>query len=149
MVNKLKALSLILFLAVSCTNISTGSDDGGEMIAQEYVSVDCPKGDISLFLEDNGTFVLELKYWDSKENRHTHSEKFSGQWSFKDNELELNGESTLVYKRDKSSFSIGEKTANIDSLFWVSSSSKSFADTFTLVERTEIDNFFRSVIPKQ
>lgn len=118
-------------------------------VAPEYVSIDCPKGDITLFLDKNGSFILELKYWDNQALRHTHSEKISGEWSYKNNELALKSEGNLIYKRDKSVLTIGKKSASIDSFYWVSSTSKTFADSFALIERIEIDNLFKSVTPKQ
>ncbi len=44
------------------------------VVSNEYVSIDCPKGDITLKLQLDGAYSLELKHWDPKQNRHTRSE---------------------------------------------------------------------------
>ena len=129
--------------------IFTGTAIANPTIALEYVSIDCPSGDITLSLNENGSFLLEIKYWSKKLNKHTHSEKISGKWKINDNTLTLKDKVTITYKRDKSELTVADKSASIDSFFWLNSTAKIFADTFTLIERKEIDKLFTSAIPVQ
>ena len=117
-------------------------------VSNEYVSIDCPKGDITLNLNKNGTFLLSLKYWNKKILKHTHSDKMSGKWKLKNNQLLLSSNKNLIYKRDKIDLTVGEKSASIDSFNWVSSSGETFVDSFTLVERIAVDKLFKSAASK-
>ena len=117
------------------------------LLSREYVSIDCPKGDITLLLNTDGVFGLELKIWNEETHSHTHSEKLSGKWSYSEGRLVLSGAGTIIYQRDTAELTIGSKISNIDSLNWTSSSPATFADSFTLVEREEVDQFFRGAMP--
>ncbi|MCI0526520.1 MAG: hypothetical protein L0Y56_03580 [Nitrospira sp.] len=120
-------------------------------IATEYVSIDCPKGDISLKLLDNSRFHLELKYWNEKDHRHTHSDSMSGSWRYQNGELLLKADKSkaeIIYRRDKISMSVGSKSASIDGFVWENSSQETFADTFALVKRNAVDRLFLSEVPK-
>ena len=127
----------------------TGASAHAELpVASEYVSIDCPKGDITLLLKKNGTFSLELKHWDSKQNRHTHNETLTGKWRISDKSLVLSGDAEISYQREPTAMTIGGYSDNIDSFKWQKSSKPTFVDTFTLVERTATDTLFMRATPK-
>jgi hypothetical protein len=120
----------------------------GTPVAHEYVSIDCPKGDMTLLLNQDGKFSLELKHWDSTQNKHTRTENLSGNWSIADKKLTLLGNVNIEYVREPSSMKIGKNAVAIDGFNWLRSSKPSFADTFTLVERKAVDEFLKGAIPK-
>ena len=120
----------------------------GIPVANEYVSIDCPKGDMTLVLNDNGKFSLELKHWDSKHNKHTLTENLSGNWRMTDKKLTLLGDVMIEYVREPSSMKIGDSAVAIDGFKWLRSSKPTFADTFILVDRKAVDEFLNGVIPK-
>jgi hypothetical protein len=117
-------------------------------VAHEYVSVDCPKGDITLIMNNDGTFSLELKHWDSKKNIHTQHETFSGKWRLSGKKLILSSAVEVSYERNSTSITVGSYSANIDSFTWERSSKPTFVDTFSLVERKTLDNLFQRSILK-
>lgn len=133
-----------LFVALLSSSHAHADSPG----ASEYVSIDCPKGDITLALSKDGTFMLELKHWDPKQNRHTHRESLTGKWRIAEKKLVLTGSVELRYLRELSAMTVGSHSGNIDSFKWESSSKPTFADTFSLVERKEVDDLFRRATPK-
>lgn len=120
----------------------------GNPVAHEYVSIDCPKGDMTLLLNDNGKFSLGLKHWDSTQNKHTRTENLSGNWRISDKKLTLLGSAIIEYVREPSSMKIGDNAVTIDGFKWLHSSKPTFADTFILVERKAVDEFLKCAIPK-
>ncbi|MES2877757.1 MAG: hypothetical protein V4713_04990 [Pseudomonadota bacterium] len=128
-----------LFLA-----ISVHSQD---VIAPEYVSIDCPAGDISLQLKPDHTFVLVLKHWDAKAQTHSKTETLDGSWSYTGDILVLKSRGNISYRRSKASMKVGDKAAEIDSFAWQSSAGPTFADRYMLVERVAVDSLFKSAIP--
>ncbi len=136
---------LVALLVAFLTGASAHAELPG---ASEYVSIDCPKGDITLLLKNNGTFSLELKYWDSKQNRHTHSETLSGSWRISGKSLVLSGSTDINYQREPTAMTIGSYSDHIDGFKWVKSSKPTFVDTFTLVERKATDALFMRATPK-
>jgi hypothetical protein len=117
-------------------------------VSNEYVSIDCPKGDITLKLQPDGAYSLELKHWDPKQNRHTRSESLSGRWRMNGKRLVLVGAGELVYERNSNSLTVGQHSASIDGFSWQSSSPSTFADKFTLVERKAVDALLLKAAPR-
>lgn len=113
-----------------------------EMFAPEYVSIDCPQGDISLFLNTDNSFKLEIKYWSQTENRHTHTDKINGTWSSKGEKLTLSGNVDFECIKDKTCLTVGAHSANIPSLKFIKGSINIFANGFILFERTKVDDLF-------
>jgi hypothetical protein len=117
-------------------------------VGSEYVSIDCPKGDITLMLNKDGKFSLELKHWDPKQNRHTRSETLVGSWSLSGKKLVLSGSAQVTYERAPSAMTVGSYSANIDGFKWRHSSKPTFADTFSLMERKATDDLLLRAAPK-
>ncbi|MEW6603036.1 MAG: copper resistance protein NlpE N-terminal domain-containing protein [Nitrospirota bacterium] len=123
--------------------------EAGEMFAPEYVSIDCPQGDISLILKTDNSFKLEIKYWSQTENRHTHAERINGTWSSKGETLTLSGNVELTYIKDKTDLTVGSRSASIPSLKFLKGSLSTFANGFELVERTKVDKLFLEATKEQ
>ena len=117
-------------------------------VATEYVSIDCPKGDITLMLNKDGKFSLELKHWDPKNNRHTHSETLSGSWRLSGKNLVLSSSVEVNYERERTAMTVGSYSDKIDSFEWRKSSKSTFVDTFTLMERKATDALLLRATPK-
>jgi len=107
--------------------------------SQEYVSIDCPAGDITLTLSPSLAFELVLRHWDSAENRHTSEERLAGTWSRTGETIDLaSGSTTLRYRLTKIPLTIGRFSASVEAFSWVSSSG-TFADSFNLLSRVAVD----------
>jgi len=129
-------------LAILLSLLAGGEASSVPLVAYEYVSVDCPEGDITLKLETTGVFLLVLKHWDAKLSRHTSSETLSGNWSISGRQLSLSGSSNVVYKREPTAMTVGPHSASIDGFVWVQSSAPTFADKYDLVEKSAMDDLF-------
>lgn len=116
-------------------------------LGKEYISLDCPAGDITLQLGGDGTFELELKCWDSNLCVHTSSESLSGKWQLNGKRLLLNGTALISFKRELTAMTIDMKTERIDSLVWVKSSERTFADKYILMEKQAVDDLLQKAIP--
>ena len=130
-------------LAILLSFFALGQASAASSVAYEYVSIDCPAGDITLRLEETGKFLLELKHWDPKLNRHTFSETISGKWRLSGKQLLLSGNSSISYKREFIAMTIGHHSASIDSFVWEHSSVHTFADKYSLAERRAVDELLR------
>jgi hypothetical protein len=118
-----------------------------EVVALEYVSIDCPAGDISLQLNPDHTFVLVVNHWDAKALTHSKTEALDGSWSYTGDILVLKSRGNISYRRSEASMKVGDRAAEIDSFAWQSSTSPTFADRYMLVERIAVDSLFKSAIP--
>lgn len=135
-------------LGLIASLFALSSVSGQTNVASEYVSIDCPKGDIALELKPDRTFTLELKHWDSKINRHTDTERMAGTWHYASDVLTLRGNGEMKYRRKKTSLKVGSHAAEIDSFMWQRSTIPTFADSFTLVERKITDELLLRAAPK-
>lgn len=136
---------IVSLLVALLTSVSAHA---GLPVASEYVSIDCPKGDITLLLKKDGTFSVELKHWDPMQNRHTHSETLSGSWRLSGKNLILSGSIEVTYQREPTAMTVGSYSDNIDGFTWLKSSKPTFVDTFTLVERKATDALLLRAAPK-
>lgn len=67
----------------------TSSKDNKDMSAQltkpdQYVSMDCEKGDITLSLNPDQTFELAILFWDNATHQHKGQERLKGIWKMED-----------------------------------------------------------------
>jgi hypothetical protein len=109
---------------------------------QQFVSMTCEKGDITLSINSDGDFTMVLKYWDPKTNQHTHEDLTSGSWEKKEGLLVLKtSDSELTYKPSTNSFKIGNSSTSIEGYDWISSIKKTPFDTYSLVEKQKTDAF--------
>jgi hypothetical protein len=113
-----------------------------------YVSLRCPDGDIELRLNDEGSFSLQKKTWDSKLSKHTDIVTHEGTFIINDEVLTLNmSDNKLQYKRnDTFKLTIGPMSVVLPGWDWIQSEKPSFADSISLVQKESADGFFNAAI---
>ncbi len=109
-------------------------------LAPRWVSIDCPRGDLTLTLAADGTFALHMAYWDEESEEHTHSELLEGRWNAQGRSLSLLApDTTLRYVQDTTLITVGYRRHRIPSLRWAESTHATFADTYPLGEEKAFD----------
>ena len=103
----------------------------------EYVSTDCPAGQITLTLARDGGFTLALAIWDPVVRDHVGWRTLTGRWTLGSDRLLLTAHArNLSYSlvaRDGSSLHEGDPAVPV--LHWERSNLPTFADGFDLVAR--------------
>lgn len=106
-------------------------------LTSEYVSTDCPTGQITLTLASDGGFTLALAIWDPVVRDHVGWRTLTGRWSATGSRLELAARArSLTYgmePMEPGSRPAGDDGQPIQALRWRRSSLPTFADGFTLV----------------
>ncbi len=111
---------------------------------KEYVSMMYQDGDISLVLNENNTFNIQIKKWDQKQAIHTNNEEYHGIWEIVAEDSLLLTENSgikIKYKRSNVSMEIGKHKVSLQSWAWVSSSSPLKVDGTELQEKDKTDEF--------
>lgn len=102
----------------------------------EYVSTDCPTGQITLTLARDGGFTLALAIWDPVVRDHVGWRTLTGRWKIEDGHLVLSSHARdLSYGLISADGSALEDGSDIPALHWERSSLPTFADGFHLVAR--------------
>ena len=102
----------------------------------EYVSTDCPTGQITLSLASDGGFTLALAIWDPVVRDHVGWRTLTGHWSIEDGHLVLSGHARdISYGFGSSEGSSAGEIGDVAALHWERSSLPTFADGFDLVAR--------------
>ncbi len=105
-------------------------------LVSEYVSTDCPTGQITLTLSRDGGFTLALAIWDPVVRDHVGWRTLTGRWSIEDGHLLLLGHArSLSYGLIADDGSSAGDAAGVPALHWERSSLPTFADGFDLVAR--------------
>ena len=65
------------------------ADTPSQTKTEQYVSMSCQTGDITLTLNSDNTFDLTILFWDNKTNSHNGSETIKGTWTKDQNKLAL------------------------------------------------------------
>lgn len=105
-------------------------------LVSEYVSTDCPTGQITLTLSRDGGFTLALAIWDPVVRDHVGWRTLTGRWSIEDEHLVLAGHArNLSYGLISADDSSAGDAAGVPALHWERSSLPTFADGFDLVAR--------------
>jgi hypothetical protein len=106
----------------------------------DYKSADCPDGDVYLSLNRDGTFTLVLDMIDRREDRSLGHRKIAGKWTEKDGAVTLTApEARIVYRRERATFNIDKKDHALDALRFESSTKRTFADSWMLVDRVGME----------
>lgn len=134
----LTMLALVPALARSVQGRGAGAARARHGLAARYVSTDCPVGDITLTLGEDGGFLLVLAIWDPVVRDHVGRRMLRGHWRFTDECVELDaGARRLRYRlappSDAQDPASASRTRSV--LRWERSDLPTFADGFTLVER--------------
>jgi hypothetical protein len=102
----------------------------------EYVSTDCPTGQITLTLASDGGFTLALAIWDPVVRDHVGWRTLTGRWAIEDGHLILSAHArNLSYGLIPADGSAIEDSSHVPALHWERSSLPTFADGFDLVAR--------------
>ena len=132
-------LALVPALARSVQGRGTGGARQRHGVAARYVSTDCPVGDITLTLGDDGAFLLVLAIWDPVVRDHVGRRMLRGNWRLVDECVELDaGARRLRYRLaapSEAQESATSPSRAMSMLHWERSDLPTFADGFTLVER--------------
>jgi hypothetical protein len=103
------------------------------------VSIDCPVGDITLTLGDDGVFLLVLAIWDPVVRDHVGRRMLRGHWRRVEEYVELDAERRRLRYRiatpDEIVRYLDAPPRAGSALRWERSDLPTFADGFTLVER--------------
>jgi hypothetical protein len=106
-------------------------------LLSEYVSTDCPSGQITLTLARDGGFTLALAIWDPVVCDHVGWRTLTGRWTLEREHLVL-----AAHARNLSYCVLPEGEAEVDgeppvaALHWERSNLPTFADGFDLVARS-------------
>jgi hypothetical protein len=102
----------------------------------EYVSTDCPTGQITLTLASDGGFTLALAIWDPVVRDYVGWRTLTGRWTIESDHLMLSAHArNLSYGLISEDGSADENAPRIPALHWERSSLPTFADGFDLVAR--------------
>ena len=113
-----------------------------------YVSIDCPAGDITLTLAEDGSFNLDLAHWSEAASMHTSHDVLTGSWRVSGPVLTLQMDDLqLQYVQDTAEIRLGSREYRIASLRWSASTKPTFADGFLLLEQEAIDRALKEVTP--
>lgn len=105
-------------------------------LVSEYVSTDCPTGQITLTLSRDGGFVLALAIWDPVVRDHVGWRTLTGRWRIEGGRLTLSSHARdLSYGLISEDGSSAEDSSRVPALHWERSSLPTFADGFDLVAR--------------
>jgi hypothetical protein len=131
-------LAFVPALARSVQGRGAGGARQRHGLAARYVSTDCPVGDITLTLGDDGAFLLVLAIWDPVVRDHVGRRMLRGHWRRVDEWVELDaGARRLRYRlatpSDEQDAAPATRARSM--LRWERSDLPTFADGFTLVER--------------
>lgn len=132
-------LALAALVALAPERASAEGKPGARR-PNEFKSVDCPEGDVYLILERDGSFVLVLDRIDRKLGTSLGQEKITGKWQEAKAEVKLVAkDAEIVYAREPTSFRIGDRSFTLEGLRWVRSTKHTFADSWMLVDRLELE----------
>ena len=116
--------------------------------AEQYVSMDCQAGDITLTLNADNSFELTILFWDDKTKSHNGSETIKGTWT-KDQEkltLKTTDNWTISYKLTTTNIKIGNLEINNVAFGFTSSDKSFFGSNIDLLERGQAEKFFKDAV---
>src|SRR4051812_19073343 len=97
----LMCAALLTFLGCGETNSKSNCDKLSQMPkTEQYDSMDCQAGDITLTLNPDKTFDLTILFWDRNTRQHTGQESVKGNWLKMDKILTLstNDNNKIIYE---------------------------------------------------
>jgi hypothetical protein len=111
--------------------------------AEQYVSITCPTGDITLTLNSDKTFDLTILYWDNITKQHTGNETLKGSWTKAEDKLTLNSNDNnkIRYKLTSTSMKIGNNEIKFVTFSFTSNDKDFFGSRYNLLEKEQTDNF--------
>ena len=137
--------SILSFFGCGQTNEKNIAENNADQKnkSEQYVSMDCQTGDITLTINSDQTFDLTILFWDSKTNQHTGQESVKGNWTKEDKTLTLitSDKNIIVYELTTTNMKIGEHEINSSTYGFKSNDKDFFASRFDLVEKGQTDEF--------
>jgi hypothetical protein len=111
---------------------------------EQYASLDCQTGDITLTLNPDKTFDLTILFWDNNTHQHTGKESVNGRWSKDDKILTLliSENNKIIYELTTTNMKIGNLEINSVTYGFRSNDKNFFATGFDLLEKGQTDDFF-------
>ena len=111
--------------------------------AEQYVSMDCPAGDITLTLGSDQTFDLTILFWDENTNQHTGQETIKGHWTKANRFVTLTSSDNnkIVYELTTTHMKIGLNEINAITYGFISNDHDTFASGYGLLEKEQTDEF--------
>jgi len=115
---------------------------------EEYVSLTCEKGDITLSLDGGDFFKMIILWWDSKTGKHTGKDSISGKWRKhgKDLELKASDGNVIKYSMTTTKMNIKDKEVVCPTYGFRSNSKEFFGTSYDLLERKQADSFFMATM---
>lgn len=112
-------------------------------MVEQYVSMSCLAGDITLTLEPDSTFDMVIALWDERAQAHNGQESVSGKWSKENKFLKLitSDKNELLYERTSTAMGIGANEVEVLTYGFRSSKEDFFGTGFDLLERGKTDDF--------
>jgi len=139
--------TLISFLGCGQKNDKVNNDNAKTILTEQYVSIDCPTGDITLTLNSDQTFDLVILFWDNESQKHTGNESVKGKWYKSDKDLVLiTKNNTIIYEVTTTNMKIGNLELNAFSYGFKSNDKDFFATDYKLVEQAKTDEFLLKAI---
>lgn len=109
---------------------------------EQYVSIDCQTGDITLILNSDSTFDLTILFWDSKTNQHNGQETLKGNWSKNNKVLTLiTNNNKVIYELTTTNMKINNNEINATTYGFKSNDKDFFATGYNLLEKEQTDKF--------
>ena len=130
-----------------CGQTSSENNVGDKVVQtnkkEQYVSMDCQTGDITLTLNSDQTFDLTILFWDGKTNQHTGQESVNGKWVKADNVLILttSDKNKISYELTTTNMKIGDLEINSATYGFKSNDKDFFATNFDLLEKGQTHEF--------
>ena len=137
--------SILTFFGCGKTNSKNNTSNKVDQTikTEQYVSMDCQTGDITLTLNSDQTFDLTILFWDGKTNQHTGQESVKGNWVKADKVLTLttNDKNKIIYALTTTNMKIGDHEINSTTYGFKSNDKDFFATHFDLLEKGQTDEF--------
>ena len=112
---------------------------------EQYVSMTCQSGDITLTLNHNNTFVLTILFWDNDTKSHKGSESIIGTWTKnqKDLLLKTSDDKNIYYTLTTTAMKIGDMEISCLTYGFKCADINFFGSNIDLQEKEKTDNFLR------
>ena len=136
--------SLLTFFGCGQTSSKNNNDKPEQTTkTEQYVSMDCQAGDITLTLNPDQTFDLTILFWDNNIHQHTGQESVKGNWVKADKNLTLTttDKNKIIYELTTTNMKIGDHEINSTTYGFKSNDKDFFATGFGLLEKEQTDEF--------
>ena len=141
---KIFTITTILSL-FGCGQKDSKQADNSSAKTEQYVSMSCQTGDITLTLNPDNTFDLTILFWDNNTKSHKGSESIKGTWTKnqKDLVLKTSDNKNINYALTTTNMKIGDMEINSLTYGFKSADINFFGSDIDLLEREQTDNFLR------